>query len=165
MSNSSNLRTLTRAAVLLAIAIVFQILKVGGQYVTGSGINAVLIIAAMICGVSWACAIGSFTPLLAMWLGVLPQPALIPFIIAGNIFFVVMFSILRKYNKYIALIAAALLKFGVLYISVNYLLQYFMAKVPDKLIALMGITQLYTALVGGMLALVIAKAIPELNKK
>ena len=38
-------RTLTRAAILLAIALVFQFVKMG-QIITGSGINGVLIIAA-----------------------------------------------------------------------------------------------------------------------
>ncbi|MFZ5354342.1 MAG: ECF transporter S component [Bacillota bacterium] len=157
-----NLKRLTRSAVLLAMAIVFQILKVGGQLVTGSGVNAVLLIAASTCGAGWAVMIGVLTPLFAMWLGVLKQPVfvLVPFIIAGNVIYVLLNSFVGRHNKYIGLAAAAAAKFALLYSAVTYFL-----KVPAPIKLAMGLPQLYTALIGGALALVILRLIPDVENK
>lgn len=145
--------TLTRAAILLAIALVFQFVKMG-QLVTGSGINAVLIVAAQICGLPWAAAIGAITPFMAVVLGVQP-PALIPvvpFIVAGNILYAAAYSVLKKRGKIAAVGLAAMVKFGLLYSAVNYFLT---VKAPIK--AALSFPQLLTALIGGALALVILK--------
>lgn len=147
--------TLTRAAILLGIALVFQFVKMG-QYVTGSGINAVLIVAATVCGASWAAAIGAITPFMAVVLGVQP-PALIPvvpFIVAGNIIYVAVFSLTKKYNKIAGVIVAALLKFALLYSAVNF---FVIVKPPIKVA--LSFPQLATALAGGFIALLLIKVL------
>lgn len=152
--------TLTRAAILLGIALVFQFVKMG-QFVTGSGINAVLIVAASICGAPWAAAIGAITPFMAVILGVQP-PALIPvvpFIIVGNIIYAVAFSLIKKYNKISGVIAAALLKFALLYFAVNFFVS---VKPPIK--AALSFPQLVTALMGGLIALVLIKILESVEK-
>lgn len=153
-------KTLTRAAILLALALVFQFVKMG-QLVTGSGINAVLIIAAQICGLPWAAAIGAITPFMSVVLGVNP-PALIPvipFIMAGNILYVAAYSILRTKGKIIGIGFAALLKFGLLYSAVNY---FVAVKPPIK--AALSFPQLLTALIGGAIALIIIRVLERTGK-
>lgn len=154
--------TITRAAILLGIALVFQFVKMG-QYITGSGINAVLIVTASVCGAPWAAAIGAITPFMAVILGVQP-PALIPvvpFIVAGNILYAVVYSLIKKYNKIVGIIAAALLKFALLYSAVNFFVN---VKPPIKVA--LSFPQLVTALSGGFIALILLKILKsaESNK-
>lgn len=148
------LNLLTKAAVLLAIAIVFQITKMG-QYVTGTGINAVLITAVGVCGLPWAMAIGLMTPMLAVLLGVQPPPTivLVPFIMAGNTIYVVLFRLLKKYNDYVGIIAAALAKFALLYTAANIIVN----NLPAPIKLAFSFPQLITAIAGGAVALIIMK--------
>lgn len=152
--------TLTKAALLLAIALVFQFVKMG-QLITGSGINAVLIIAAHICGLPWAMAIGFTTPLMAVVLGVQPPAMIIvvPFIIAGNIIYAITYSLLKGKSKIIGIIAAAFVKFGLLYSAVNFILT---VKPPIKVA--LSFPQLITALIGGSIGLVIIQVIDRIKK-
>lgn len=150
------LNLLTKAAVLLAIALVFQLTKMG-QYVTGTGVNAVLITAVGICGLPWAAAIGFMTPMLAVLLGVQPPAAvvLVPFIIAGNILYAVLFSMIRKYNDYIAVIAAAAVKFALLYMAANLIID----NLPAPIKLAFSFPQLITALAGGAVAIIVLKVL------
>jgi len=152
------LNLLTKAAVLLAIAIVFQLVKMG-QYVTGTGINTVLITAVGVCGLPWAAAIGIMTPMLAVLLGVQPPPTivLVPFIIAGNMIYVVMFRILRRYNDYIRIIAAALAKFMLLYAAANIIV----SKLPAPIKLAFSFPQLITAVSGGVIAIILLKIVDK----
>ncbi|MGE5630052.1 MAG: hypothetical protein ACM3TR_03020 [Caulobacteraceae bacterium] len=154
----SKLNLLTKAAALLAIAVVFQLLKMG-QYVTGTGVNAVLITAVAVCGLPWAAAIGLMTPVLAVLLGIQPPAAvvLVPFIIAANIVYVVLFHVLRKYNDYLGVFAAAVVKFAVLYTAANVII----TKLPAPIKLAFSVPQLATAVAGGVLAV----AIINISKK
>ena len=151
-----NLNLLTKAAALLAIAIVFQLAKMG-QYVTGIGINAVLVTAVGTCGLPWAAAIGFMTPVLAVLLGIQPPATvvLVPFIIAGNILYTVLFRVLRKYNDYMSVFAAAFAKFILLYAAANIII----TKLPAPVKLAFSLPQLVTASIGGILALIIIKAL------
>ncbi|WP_352420229.1 ECF transporter S component [Proteiniborus sp.] len=154
-------KTLTRTAILLAIALVFQFVKMG-QLITGSGINAVLIIAAQMCGLPWAAAIGLITPFMAVVLGVTP-PAMIvvvPYIVCGNVLYVLTYSLLKKRSRVVGVAVAALLKFGLLYSVVNYFLT---VKPPIK--AALSFPQLLTALIGGSIALIILQVMERIDKK
>lgn len=156
MKNKVNL--LTKAAVLLAIAIVFQLTKMG-QYVTGTGINAVLITAVSVCGLPWAAAIGIMTPVLAVVLGVQPPATvvLVPFIIAGNVVYATLFRILRKYNAYVGVIAAAVAKFILLYTAANVIV----GKLPEPIKLAFSFPQLITAVAGGVIALIILRSVKK----
>ena len=153
-----NLNILTKAAVLLAVAIVFQLAKMG-QYVTGTGINAVLIAAVGVCGLPWAAAIGAMTPVLAVVLGVQPPPTvvLVPFIISGNILYVILFKVLKRHNEYIGVITAAAGKFILLYTAANVIFN----KLPVPIKLAFGFPQLITAAAGGAVALIILRAVKE----
>lgn len=154
-------KTLTRTAILLAVALVFQFVKMG-QLITGSGINAVLIIAAQICGLPWAAAIGFITPFMSVVLGVHP-PAMIPvvpFIVVGNVLYAAAYSLLKKRTRIGGVGFAALLKFGLLYSAVNYFLT---VKPPIKVA--LSFPQLLTALIGGSIALIILQVLKKTDKK
>ncbi len=160
MKMDKKTNTLTRAAILLGIALVFQFTKMG-QFVTGSGINAVLIISASICGAPWAAAIGAITPSMSVVLGVHPPAMMVvvPFIMAGNILYAVVYSLIKRYNKIVGVIVAALIKFALLYSAVNFFID---VKPPIK--AALSFPQLVTALTGGFIALALLKILKSAEK-
>ncbi len=153
------LNILTKAAILLAIAMVFQLVKLG-QFFTGAGINTVLIIAASVCGPLWAAAIGTLTPFLALALGVQPPAMLpvLPFIVAGNIVYAVLYWLIQNKNRYLGVAAASLAKFALLYAVVNFLIT---VKPPIKVA--LSLPQLVTAVAGGAIALIVLKALEKGN--
>ena len=71
MENKNTTRWLTRTAILLAVALVFQL---GGfpQPISGPVINLVLYLAALINGILSGVIIGLFTPFVASLTGILP---------------------------------------------------------------------------------------------
>jgi len=148
---SKKTNTLTRAAILLAVALVFQFVKFG-QLITGSGINAALIMAAHYCGLTWAAGIGAITPFMAFILGVQP-PAIvpaIPFIMAANALYAAVYAMLKNKNVILAVAFAAVLKFGFLYTIVNYIID-----VKPPIQVALSFPQLATALIGGAAAIII----------
>ncbi|MGE5416202.1 MAG: ECF transporter S component [Acidobacteriota bacterium] len=154
-----SLRYVTRTAVLLAIALIFQYVKLPppfGQILTGSVVNALLIIAVAYVGITSGITIGLFTPILAFVLGVMGFPFLIPVIIVANIILIIVFYYARRFNNYIAVILAAVFKFLVFYSSINFILASRITSLPAKAakaIALsFGPLQLATALIGGLIA-------------
>ena len=163
---------LVRTALLLAIAIAIQALGRSfpqiSQVIVGSVVNATLIVAAYSCGVSWAVLLGTLTPMLALIIGQLPSPMapFVPFIIIGNILFVLVFGIISnkvQSLKYIAIVIGAFIKFGFLYLAASKLIHVFKLGIPpkvaSKLIIMMGIPQLITALIGGFIALILVNAL------
>lgn len=168
---NNNLTNLTKSALFLAIAIIFQ--SIGkffpqfSQFFVGPAINAILILTTYICGLWWGVAVGTLTPLLAWLLGQLPPPfgPFIPFIMLGNIIFIILFGISKKYIKkageYIGIILGAILKYLFLYFSASKLINVFNLNIPEKvahkLVIAMGVPQLITALIGGAIALIIIK--------
>jgi riboflavin transporter len=161
------LQNLVRSSLLLAIVIVIQVIGKNipaiSQSFVGPGVNAVLIIAAALCGNWWGAAVGSLTPVLAWVIGQLAAPMgpFVPFIIIGNIIYVLSFGLLKKYSKgkYIGVVVGSILKYGFLSLSASKLVALFKLGMPEKvvskLIVAMGIPQLITALIGGFVALVL----------
>lgn len=152
------LQFITRTAVLLAIVLAVQSLRLP-TYFTGPAVNAVLILATLFSGLLSGITIGCITPLVAMVTGIIPPAAapLVPVIMAANITLTVVFFLLDKFNRYLAWVGAAVAKFGVFYLSLNFLLGAIGIQVPGPLLAAFQIPQLYTALAGGLLAIVIAR--------
>ncbi len=152
---NTNVRWLTRAAILLALALAVQSLRLG-QYITGPIINAVLLSGAVLIGPWGAVAVGLLTPLTAYLLGQL-NPVLapaIPFIMAGNAVLALMFGYGRRTNVYLAVIAAAVVKYLVLAGAVRYIVQ-----LPPKVAVALQVPQLITALLGGVVALLVLEAL------
>jgi len=153
---------LTRTAVLLALALVFQIgLNQFAQPAVGPLVNMTLIIAAIVVGSMPAIVIGCLTPLMAFVLGIMPLLPLVPFVMVGNAILVISFNLTRKiipkFGNIVGVIVAAFLKFGFLAISIRYLVTLFVENVKPPMIAAFSLPQLYTALIGGALAILIVK--------
>ncbi|MGO1370461.1 MAG: ECF transporter S component [Senegalia sp. (in: firmicutes)] len=153
-------KKLVRTALLLALALVFQIgFRQFAQPIVGPLLNMTLILAALMIGPTSAVIIGTLTPIIAFSVGIIGLAPLIPIIVIGNILFVLAFfyinNINMKYSNWIALVISALIKFGFLALSVRMILPLFIPKVPMPIIAAFTLPQLYTAIIGGILAIVI----------
>jgi len=153
MIKKTNIKWLTRTAILLAIALIFQM---GGfpQFITGPFINAVLFLAATIVGWQGGALIGILTPVIAVMRGILPPPLvpLIPFIALGNGVLVILFFWLKSKNKIISIIIASVVKFLILVTVVNLIVQ-----VPTPVAQVMSVPQLINAISGGIIALIVEK--------
>lgn len=170
---------ITETAVMLALLIALQALtKPMGQLVTGSFVNAVLAVTVLVAGLSSGITVAVISPVLAYLLGIAPQVLTVPAIMVGNtVFVVLLYFIAGKSSKkilrqIIAWVSAAGAKFAVLYAIVVWLLcgvfsESLLAsgamKAPmlKMLPATFSWPQLFTALIGGGVALLIT---PVLRK-
>ena len=176
---SKKIRWITETAVMLALLVTLQaITKPMGQLVTGSCVNAILAVSALIGGLSCGAVVALCSPVLAYLLGIAPQILTVPAIMVGNTVFVVLLSLLADktgknlVKQVIAWLVAAAAKFAALYAIVvllicgvlsESLLASGVMKAPmlTALPATFSWPQLFTALIGGAVALVIT---PVLRK-
>ena len=164
---------LVRTALMIALLVTLQyITKAGGQYVTGSCVNAVLAISVLICGLSSGLTVALISPFMAFLLGI--GPALIyivPAIAVGNVVFVLILHLLCKrklWQEILGLLAAATAKFATLYLLVSVLLCNILPLKPKQITTFQTMfswPQLVTALIGGALALAIVPVIKKAIKK
>lgn len=84
----------------------------------------------------------------------------LPFIWMGNYILTKSFTYFSKKNSFfVSVLISSLLKFSVLFIIANIFTS--MKIVPSAFLQSMGLIQLYTALIGGILALGISAVIPK----
>ncbi|HHY95739.1 MAG TPA: ECF transporter S component [Firmicutes bacterium] len=142
-------RWVARTGVLLALTLVFQSLKLG-QWFTGPLVNAALFVAAAAVGIGGGVFIGAVTPWVALAVGILKPPLApaVPFIMLSNAVLVIVAGLLWRRTRVGAIAVASVAKFCVLALSVRFLLA-----LNPKVAAALGLPQLFTALVGGVLAL------------
>lgn len=173
------IRWITETAVMLALLIALQALtKPAGQLVTGSCVNAVLAISALVGGLASGLTVAVLSPVLALLLGIAPQPLTVPVIMVGNAVYVTLLFCLadktgkRLARQLVAWVTAAAVKFAVLYSIVVWLV---CGVLSEKLLAsgalkapmlkALPVTfswpQLITALIGGAVALL---TVPVLRK-
>ncbi len=174
---------ITETAVMLALLVALQaITKPAGQLVTGSFVNAVLAVTALIGGLYSGITVAVISPVLAYLLGIAPQILTVPAIMVGNTVFVVFLYVIagkdsKKLARQIAAwLSAAAAKFAALYAIVVWLicgvfsqklLASGMLKAPmlKVLAATFSWPQLLTALIGGGVALLIAPALRKALRK
>lgn len=166
---------ITRTAVMLALLVTLQALtKPMGQLVTGSCVNAVLAISVLLGGMGCGVTVAFISPVLAFLLGIAPQILTVPAIMAGNTVYVVLLKLLwgPKARSAAAWLVAAAAKFVTLYgivvglicgVMSQSLLDSGALKAPmlQALPATFSWPQLFTALIGGAVALAI---VPVLKK-
>lgn len=164
---------ITETALLLALLITLQsVTKPMGQLVTGSCVNAVLAISVLIGGLACGTTVAIFSPMLAYVFGIAPQILTVPAIMVGNTVYVALLYVFadktgKHYGKQIfSWLTASLAKFAVLYFLVAKLICGVMSeslltagilKAPmlNALPATFSWPQLFTALIGGALGLLI----------
>ena len=176
---NKKIRWITETAVMLALLVSLQALtKPMGQLVTGSCVNAVLAISALVGGLSCGLTVALISPVLAFLLGIAPQILTVPAIMVGNSVFVILLVLLAdKSGKNIvkqitAWLSAAVAKFAALYAIVVWLICGVLSKnlmaaglMQAPMLKALPTTfswpQLITALIGGAVALLI---VPVLRK-
>ena len=174
---SKKIRWITETAIMLALLVTLQSLtKPAGQLVTGSCVNAVLAISALVGGLASGLTVALISPVLAFLLGIAPQILTVPAIMAGNAVYVVLLVLLADktgknlVKQIIAWVVAAAAKFATLYVIVVKIICGVMAssllaagtlKEPmlKALPATFSWPQLFTALIGGAVALVIVPVV------
>lgn len=170
---NKKIRWITETAVMLALLITLQALtKPLGQLVTGSCVNAVLAVAALVGGLSSGITIALISPVMAYLLNIAPQVLTVPAIMVGNTVYVAILCLLadekgeHMFAHVVAWILAAFSKFCVLYSIVKWIICGLLApallgaglmKEPmlKALPITFGLPQLFTALIGGGVALLI----------
>jgi len=175
---------ITETAVMLALLVALQaITKPLGQLVTGSCVNAVLAICALVAGLSSGITLAVISPVLAFLLGIAPNFITVLPIMLGNCCYVLLLrlflgkSLLPVWKLPVGLAAAAAAKFGILYVLVVKIIcgaasgallgkklgQIVVLAPPmlEMLPTMFAWPQLFTALIGGAVALLIT---PVLRK-
>lgn len=168
---------ITETALMLALLVTLQYFtKPLGQIVTGSCVNAVLAVAVLVGGLWCGITVAVISPVMAFLLQIAPQILTVPAIMAGNAVFVILLHFLAdKSGKELlrqvaAWLLAAMAKFAVLYLIV---VKMVCGVLSEGLLAsgamkppmlqlfpqMFGIPQLFTALIGGAVALVITPLI------
>ena len=181
---NQKIRTITQTAVMLALLVALQALtKPLGQLVTGSCVNAVLALTVLLVGMQGGIAVALLSPVFAFLFGIAPNVVTVLPIMIGNVCYVVLLRLIAgRYHRPVwrqpvALVAAAGVKFAVLYLLVVKLicgpaaalllgkkLGDVVVLVPPMLKLLPTMfawPQLFTALIGGAVALLIT---PVLRK-
>jgi len=174
---NKKIQWITETAIMLALLVALQALtKPLGQLVTGSCVNTVLAVSALVGGLGCGLTVAVISPVLAFLLGIASQVLTVPAIMAGNCVYVLLLSFLavgkgRKLTKQLIGVAvSAAAKFAVLYgiivclvcgIFSETLLASGMLKAPmlKALPATFSWPQLVTALIGGTAALLILPAL------
>ena len=165
---------ITKTALMLALLVSLQALtKPFGQFVTGSCVNAVLAVSALIGGLSCGLSVALISPVAAFLLGIAPQILTVPAIMAGNGAYVALLCLARNKGlaqQITAWLTAAVCKFLILYAVVVWLIcdvfsESLLAsgalKAPmlQALPATFSWPQLFTAFVGGGVALLLMKVL------
>ena len=180
---NKKIRWITETAIMLALLVTLQALtKPAGQFVTGSCVNVVLAIAALVGGLWSGLTIALISPVLAFVLGIAPQILTVPAIMVGNAVFVLLLHLIvggqykSAVRRIIAWLVAAGAKFAALYLIVVKIICGVMAssllaagtlKEPmlKALPATFSWPQLVTALIGGGIALLIVPVIRKALKR
>lgn len=166
---------LTRTALLLAVVITFQLLGKMipyNNYIVGPVVNAALLVATASAGLWSGIAISVIAPLVSAFTNKAPIAPLIlgfsPFIIIGNAIIVLAFWLFRKKDgtpgklrgSIIGVAVGSVLKFGFLYGGITAFTSLVSGIKPQQaatLISLFSWPQLFTAIAGGAVAIVVLK--------
>lgn len=171
---------ITQTAVLVALLITLQWVTGGtsafaGQYITGSCVNAVLATAVLFAGMWSGVTVAVLSPFFAFLLGIGPKLfQLVPAIALGNLSYVLMLYFLigkrsaKFWVKLIGLVLAAAVKFAVLNLLIVHLMLPLLM-IPEKQAAVFTVMfsypQMITALIGGVLALLIVPVLKKAFKR
>lgn len=179
---NKKIRWITETAVMLALLIALQaVTKPLGQLVTGSCVNGILAITALFVGMSGGIVVALVSPVFAFLLGIAPNLVTVLPIMLGNVCYVLLLTLLAgkstriTWRQPVALVVAAAAKFAVLYLLVVKVIcgvasgallgqklgnTVILAPPMLKMLPTMfAWPQLFTALIGGAVALLIVPAL------
>ena len=170
MNMKNKLLWLTQTALFLALLIALQALtKAGGQFVTGSCVNAVLALSTLLCGWLSGGVIALVSPFMAFLLGIGPAYfPIVPAIALGNLVFVLLLHLLSRSGAFrkrcLGALAASAVKAGLLYLVIVVILCPLLS-VPEKQAAVFSTMFSWPQLVTALLGSAVALAIHPLLKK
>lgn len=159
-------RTLTRTALIVALTLVFQSLRLViplppllSTFLIGSLVNACLLVALEMVGLTAAIMISFIAPVAAYLQQMLLVPVFIVPVALGNVILVLIFKALFPKGRWLAIGTAALGKTAFLYGAFAWLLTFIQinTKMAAGILAVMSWPQLVTALIGGLLAMLAVK--------
>lgn len=165
-SNHNQKKLMVRGALLLAMAICFQGIRLliplppmVGMFLIGSLVNMTLIVAVKNAGMMSALLMSCLLPIVAFFQGQLAIPIVVPVVALGNIVLVLCCQQFW-HNKLLWL--APLLKTAVLYIGTFLVLKCFVipAPVATMILFVMSWPQIMTAVIGLILARQLMKKLP-----
>ncbi len=136
------------------------------QLVTGTIVNATLIIGISSLGVVEGLLIGLIPSSFALATGLLSpvMAPMVPFIMAGNAILVLIFAYLSKINYWVGVVVGGILKSAFLYGTSSLIISLFINKqVAPTVAQMMGWPQLVTALAGGLVAFGVVKLLKNLS--
>lgn len=167
-----SIRKLNRTALLLALMLVFQSLRLYlpipafiSVYIIGSLVNACLLLAAATGGWKPTLLLAVVAPVVAYLQQALPLPVLILPVAAANIGYVGGYLILARQNTVLAVGAATAAKFTIIYITVVGLIQYIgiAGSMATILTMMLGWPQWLTGFGGGVIFFAVRKKLFNLN--
>lgn len=168
-------KQITVTAIMLAICLLSQVFKNLSVYITGPIVNAALILTVLYAGTACGIILAIITPITSFFITGSPImaaiPAMFPCIMIGNILLVLAVGLLRKRlgktaGLPISIVIGAVLKavfMGIL-ISLIILPSFLPAPMQKMLPALQmqfSLTQLITAIIGGVYAVIIAAVLKK----
>ena len=160
-------------AICLALLVCLQFLTRSlSQLVTGSCVNLILAMTALTGGVWSGVTVAALSPVFAKLLGIGPVWALVPCVAVGNAVYAVLFALLVEKAlhrdtptaAYGCMLLAALAKFLTLWLLIVKLVAPLVipkAEVLAKITAMFTWPQLFTAMVGGALACLVAPIVQK----
>ena len=178
----NKVQVITRTGVLIALLVAVQWITgftkpFAGQYITGSCVNCILVVSALMAGLWSGAAVAVLSPFCAFFLGIGPGLLqVVPAIALGNCALVVLGWLLlgrreaAPVQKAICVAVMALIKFIVLYCAVvKVLIPVMGPALPAKQAAVLTVMfswpQLVTALIGSALAVLLVPVLKKAVKK
>jgi hypothetical protein len=150
---------------LLGIATIAPL--IGNQFITGSIVNATLLISVAILGIQNGLLIGIIPSIIALATGLLPAvlAPMVPFVIMGNALLVLLFGYLLKRNYWLGAITGAILKFGFLWATSSIVIDLLVnQQLAGKVAMMMSWPQLVTVVIGSLLAYGTLRLLRQIRK-
>ena len=176
----SKAEVIARIAIMAALTILVQYLTglAGIQLLTGSFVNLFLLLTALLTGLVGGVVVGIITPFIGLLLGLAPTLAVVPFIALSNAAYTVLFCLICKVLGYssqktawkrivtlvIGVVVGAVVKFFLMLFFAQVLFPLFLGeKLVTALSKAWGVLQLFTALIGGAVAIVLSIPLKKLH--
>lgn len=160
-----NVQSLARFITLAGVAL-FLPFFIHLQWLTGSVVNAILILVLFLVGIRSALVVALVPSLMALAGGLLPAvlaPA-VPFIMISNVIFILSLDRVYDWSKnsdrgyWLGILVGAVLKFIFLYVSVSWVVKLLTREeLAMAIVRMMSWSQLITAVLGGVIAFAVLK--------
>lgn len=153
------------APFLIALGGLMLVPLIPNQFISGPLVNAMLFVITVFLGLRGGVILSFVPSLMALMSGLLPaiMALFIPFIMLSNVIMVVLFHYARQKNYWFGIGTSAVAKFVFLTVASRIFFQVFLNKpMTETLTMMMSWNQLYSALMGGIIAYVFLKFIKRI---